>query len=127
MGHPMGAHFHLPHGVACGLLLPPVMRYNLIAAPQRYIDLAMGLEGRVQGQRELEKAYCAVEAVERLMHDIHMQVDFSTYDINAALLSQMAEETLNSGMHLTNPRKAVKSDVIKVFEDLFKGTTIEPN
>jgi alcohol dehydrogenase len=32
----------------------------------------------------------------------------------------MADETLSSGMQMTNPRNVEKPDVIRVFKDLFK-------
>jgi len=121
MGHPLGTHFHLPHGIACGILLPPVMRYNLMSCPERYIDIAVGLQGMVQGDLKMEKAYCAVEAVECLIQDCGVEVDFSSYDITEELLSTMADETLQSGFQLSNPRKASKEDVINIFRDLFKG------
>jgi alcohol dehydrogenase class IV len=125
MGHPLGTHFHLPHGVACGLLLPPVMRYNLMACPDRFIDIAMGLEGTIRGDLEMEMAYCAVEAIVRLVKDCDVHVDFNSFDITEDLLSIMADETLQSGLQLSNPRRANKEDVISIFKDLFKDVPIQ--
>jgi alcohol dehydrogenase class IV len=121
MAHPLGSHFHNPHGIACGILLPPVMRFNLIACPQRYIDIAVGLEGSVSGDLLMEKASCAVEAVERLMQECGVEVDFSSFQITEELLATLADETLQSGFQFTNPRKAGKEDVINIFKDLFNS------
>ena len=115
MAHPLGAHFHQPHGNACALLMPHVVEFNLMACPERYIEVAVGLEGTAAGDRVLEKAHAAVDAVVRLMQDIGIDADFSSFDINDEMLSRLADETLSSGMQLTNPRSAGKDDVIGLF------------
>jgi len=117
--HPLGAHLSIHHGAACGILLPHVMRFNLMASPGRYTDVALDLEGAVQGTLEMERASCAVDAVERLLRDIGINVDFSSARITEEVLSTMADETLSSGMHLSNPRTAAKKDVMEILRLLF--------
>ena len=119
MASPLGVHFHLPHGTACAVLMPPVIRYNLIACPEKYIEIAELLEGSVEGARKMDQAGCAASAIERLMEDIHMHIDFDSSLCTDEKLSQMADETLSSGMQSTNPRKVAKVDVIRVYKDLF--------
>ncbi len=40
LAHPVGAKYHLGHGLVCGVLLPTVMRWNLPVAEARYAELA---------------------------------------------------------------------------------------
>ena len=40
MSRPIGAYFHVPHGIANAMLLPVVLRYSLPAAPERYREIA---------------------------------------------------------------------------------------
>ncbi|MFC7394771.1 iron-containing alcohol dehydrogenase [Scopulibacillus cellulosilyticus] len=42
-GRPLGARFHIPHGLSVALLLPFVMRFGLDAAKERYKDIAVAL------------------------------------------------------------------------------------
>ncbi|MBW1700045.1 MAG: iron-containing alcohol dehydrogenase [Deltaproteobacteria bacterium] len=119
MASPLGVHFHLPHGTSCGVLMPPVIRYNLIACPEKYIEIAIALEGSVKGTRKMEQAYSAIDAIDRLMADIGLHVHFDSAQIVEEKLSQMADETLSSGMQLTNPRNVTKEDVIGVYRDFF--------
>lgn len=119
MGSPLGAHFHLPHGTACAVLMPPVIRYNLMACPEKYIQMAEALEGSVEGRSVMDRAFCVVSALERLMSDIDVAFDFDPKQVTEEKLSQMADETLSSGMQMTNPRNVEKPDVIRVFKDLF--------
>lgn len=39
LAYPLGARFHLPHGLTNALMLPEVMRFNLEAAAESYSDL----------------------------------------------------------------------------------------
>jgi alcohol dehydrogenase class IV len=123
MAHPLGAYFHLPHGVACAVLMPLVMEFNLMARPEKYADMALELEGAVAGERLMEMGFCAIEAIERLILDIGIEADFSGFDITAEKVSRLADETLQSGMHLTNPRVPSKDDVMAIFESLFEEWT----
>src|SRR6185295_20232565 len=45
MSRPIGAHFHLAHGLSNALLLPTVTRFSVVGAPNRYAEIAceMGL------------------------------------------------------------------------------------
>lgn len=119
IGHPVGAHFRLPHGVACALLMPHVMEFNINSCPDKFVEIAIGLEGAgCEGLPE-KKAYSAVDAVVRLMDDIGISSDFSSYDITEELLSRLADETLSSGMQLTNPRVCDKKDVLDILHKFF--------
>jgi len=119
MAHPLGTHFHLPHGVACAVLMPHVIKFNLMSCPDRYRDITFCLEGMPDAGDQSGKEYSAVDAVERLMHDINVDIDLSTHGITDEMLSRLADETLSSGMQLTNPREADKEDVIDIFRNLF--------
>jgi alcohol dehydrogenase class IV len=120
MASPLGVHFHLPHGTACAVLMPPVIRFNLMANPEKYIQMAEALEGSVEGRLEMDRALCAVSALERLMSDIDIRFDFDADQITDEKLSKMADQSLSSGMQMTNPRNATKQDVIRVFKVLFE-------
>jgi alcohol dehydrogenase class IV len=43
LSYPLGSLYHLPHGLSNALLLPYVMEYNLVAAPERYAKVAEAL------------------------------------------------------------------------------------
>ena len=46
--HPLGLRFGIPHGTVCGLLLPPVMAYNLPWAEEKYAQVARWLDALVR-------------------------------------------------------------------------------
>jgi len=119
MAHPLGAHFHLPHGLACALLMPAVIRFNLMACPERYADMAVQLGEVVEAGSTLDRGAAAVRAIQRLLADLHIRSEFQSAPITDAKIAQMAEEAIRSGMHLTNPRLADRNDIMNIFSELF--------
>ena len=120
IGHPVGAHFHLPHGVVCALLMPHIMEFNRTACPDKFVDIAIGLEGSKREGSPEKDAQSAIDAVVRLSDDIGIQADFSSYDITGEVLSRLADETMSSGMHLTNPKDCEKDDIVKILHNFFE-------
>ena len=96
------------------------MEFNLSACPDKFVDIAVGLEGSEEDGSTVKKAQSAVSAVERLMDDIGIRADFSPYDITEELLSSIADQTLSSGMQLTNPKDCDKEDILDILRGLFK-------
>ncbi len=47
IGHPLGSRMHMAHGVAVGMLLPYVLRYNFKSLPDTAKELAQGLDRTV--------------------------------------------------------------------------------
>ena len=43
MSHPVGAFFHVPHGVANAIILPHVMEFNALAVPRKLIEVGQAL------------------------------------------------------------------------------------
>jgi alcohol dehydrogenase class IV len=64
---PLGALFHVPHGTANAVMLPYVMKFNYVAAPEKYIDMANAFGVKLTGNDLYENAYCAVDAIKKLV------------------------------------------------------------
>jgi acyl-CoA reductase-like NAD-dependent aldehyde dehydrogenase/alcohol dehydrogenase class IV len=67
MAHTLGTLFHLPHGEACGIVLPKVMRYNIDHATEALVQVAKALNVNTSGMKDREAALAAADAVEGLM------------------------------------------------------------
>ena len=77
MAHTIGALHHVPHGVACGVILPKVMRYNVETSAAKLAQVAQALGVDTRGMTEKEAALAAADAVEALMqkvgHPLHLR------------------------------------------------------
>lgn len=67
MAHTIGTLHHVPHGAACGIVLPKVMRYNVDHAADKLAQVAQALGVNTAGMAERDAALAAADAVEALM------------------------------------------------------------
>ncbi len=70
MAHTLGMHYSVPHGAACGILLPHVMRYNLDYAADKLAQAAQALGAPTGGMSQREAAQAAADSVEDLMRRV---------------------------------------------------------
>jgi alcohol dehydrogenase class IV len=70
MAHTIGTLHHVPHGAACGIVLPKVMRYNVDHAADKLALVAQALGVNIAGMKEREAALAAANAVEALMKKV---------------------------------------------------------
>jgi aldehyde dehydrogenase (NAD+) len=70
MAHTVGTLHHVPHGVACGIALPHVMRFNVDAATEKLAEIARTLGVNTQGMSQREAALAAADAIEALMREV---------------------------------------------------------
>lgn len=122
MSRPIGAFFHVPHGLSNAMLLPAVTAYSVPAAPERYAECARAagfashdddtdtanrklLEGLVALNRELNVPTLAQFGVEKAEFD--------------KVVETMAEQALASGSPGNNPRVPEKEEIIAIYRQLW--------
>lgn len=116
MAHQLGGFYDLPHGVCNAVLLPHVQRYNMIACPERFVDIAIAMGENVEGLSTIEAAEKALEAIQRLSRDIGIPSGLKELGVKEEDLSILAENAMKDACGLTNPRKANKEDdIIQIF------------
>ncbi len=67
MAHTVGILHNVPHGAACGIILPQVMRFNVDYAADKLALAAQALGTNTASMTEREAALAAADAVETLM------------------------------------------------------------
>ena len=107
MSRPIGAHFHVPHGLSNAMLLPAITAWSAPAALHRYADCARAMQ--IAPETEGDQA-----AVARLLDELGaLNVDLdvpgpAAWGIDArkwdALVPLMCEQALASGSPANNPR-----------------------
>lgn len=121
MSRPIGAHFHVPHGLSNAMLLPSVTEWSLPGAPQRYAEAARAMRFATASQSDAEAlgglleglgALCQRLAVPRL-HDVGV-----TREDVLRLAPLMAEQAIASGSPGNNPKVPSTVDVIDLYHQL---------
>ncbi|PZE20903.1 iron-containing alcohol dehydrogenase [Paenibacillus xerothermodurans] len=114
LAHPLGGHYDIPHGVANAILLPYVMKFNLIACPSRFADIAVAMGENIEGLSPMEAAEKAVAAVQRLVKDTNIP-SLKSFNIEDSAWSILAEDALKDMNSQTNPRKTSYQDLLDLF------------
>jgi len=70
MAHTVGMFYNVPHGVACGIMLPKVMRFNVDHATEKLGLIALQLGVNTFGMNKREAALAAADEVEKLMESV---------------------------------------------------------
>jgi len=106
MSRPIGAHFHVPHGLSNAMLLPLVTAFSAAAALPRYATCARAM-GIAQEQEGDQSAVARmIDGLEQLNADLHVPTP-KAYGIDEGvwtrLTPRMAEQALASGSPGNNP------------------------
>ncbi len=122
MSRPIGAAFHVPHGLSNAMLLPTVTEYSIPAAVERYADCARAM-GVATEQDDNASANKKLLAELRALNDELKVPTPEQFGIEReaymGLLETMAEQALASGSPNNNPRVPSADDLIKLYKQLW--------
>ncbi|NCG67490.1 iron-containing alcohol dehydrogenase [Bacillus coagulans] len=117
MSRPIGALFHVPHGISNAMLLPAVLEFSKSACLERLADIGniFSREVKLSGK---EAADLAVSAVKQLCLDLNIP-NLSGWGIPQqsfeSAINKMASDALASGSPQNNPRVPSQKEI----EDLY--------
>ena len=115
--YPIGAEFHIPHGVANTLMLPHVMRFNLLGNLEKFADMTEAFGFSTEHLDDLTAAERAVEAVERLADDLRVPKHLGEFGIKESHLPSLAEGVMKvTRLLANNPRTVSLEDAMKIYK-----------
>lgn len=112
LGHQLGAHCDVPHGVTSCIVLPAVMDFNrpVIAARQRKIAEAMGID--VAGMDDESAGVAASNRLRELVSELGVKTKLSEWGVTDEDLVAIAGDSVEDFMSLTNPRKVENEEQV---------------
>ncbi len=118
--YPLGGEFHLAHGLTNTLMLPYVMRYNIMGCPSKFAQMAKAFGERVEGISELVGAEIAVRFVERLSDDLRVPRRLRDVSIPEDAIPRLAEAAMKvTRLLANNPRKMTLEDAIAIYKSAY--------
>jgi alcohol dehydrogenase class IV len=122
MSRPIGAHFHLAHGLSNALLLPTVTRFSVSGAPERYAHVSRAMD--LATDEDSDKVACdrLVDELEQLNADLGIpslsqaDVDREHFD---RVVEDMAQAALDSGSPGFNPEPATKEQIVELYREAY--------
>jgi alcohol dehydrogenase class IV len=124
MSRPIGAHFHVPHGLSNAMLLPAVTEYSLNAALPRYAEAARAMGVATPAEGDQSAAVKLLQELRDLNRDLAVPTP-AAYGIDAAkwdgLLETMAGQALASGSPANNPAVPGTEEIIALYRRAWNG------
>lgn len=117
LAYPIGGRFNIPHGLSNALVLPHVLRFNMVEAYADYAEIAPDLFPHlVEVVDACERATAFVEALEALAKRLEMPVRLRDVGISAASVGQMARDAmLQTRLLNNNPVKVTDADARAIY------------
>lgn len=122
MSRPIGALFHVPHGLSNAMLIEACLGFAAEGAPGRFADIA-----RYCGISAVEDDSVVAKALIGQIHDLlkHLQIptleQFGvSRDNYYASLDKMADDALASGSPQNTLRVPAKSEIIGLYKSIYR-------
>ncbi len=124
MSRPIGAHFHVPHGLSNAMLLPAITRFGLEHAEARYATAARTIGFATDTDSDAAACEKLAEGLDMLNRDLAVPtpggfgIDKREWD---ARLPLMAEQALASGSPANNPRVPSAEEIVALYQVVWSG------
>jgi alcohol dehydrogenase class IV len=124
MSRPIGAHFHVPHGLSNAMLLPAITRFSVGAAEARYAEASRRIGFAGDSDTDIAASGKLVAGLEALNRNLSVPSP-ADYGIDEAVwrnkMELMAEQALASGSPANNPRVPDKAEIVALYREVWTG------
>ncbi|MBO7677408.1 MAG: iron-containing alcohol dehydrogenase, partial [Erysipelotrichaceae bacterium] len=122
MSRPMGALFHVPHGLSNAMLLGDCMTYVVDGAYDRFADIARYLS-LTNDDDDVKAAHIFLDALNKLLQDLIVPT-MSEYGIDSKeyfdSIDKMAHDAYASGSPSNTIKKIEVEDMITLYKKIYR-------
>lgn len=122
MSRPIGALFHVPHGISNAMLIKNCFSYVYDGAYKRFADMARAIGEADSDDDDKTAAAKFITACEKLCEICHIPT-LEEYGINKEkffeVIDKMAEDAVASGSPSNTIKDISKDDIIKIYKSLW--------
>jgi alcohol dehydrogenase class IV len=124
LAYPIGAIFHVPHGLSNALVLTQVLHFNLPDAEALYAELAPIVDPRTEGLSVSQKARLFVDGMAAVCRDCKVPPSLADVGIKAGDLKKLAEDAMKqTRLLVNNPREVHYDDALAIYTEAFGNRT----
>lgn len=123
MSRPIGALFHVPHGLSNAMLLSECFGFALDGAYDRFADLSRAIKAAHTADDDKTAAEAFLNACKELCKicEVPTLEEFGVEKERFfEVMDKMAEDALESGSPANTIKKVAKKDIIKIYKNLWK-------
>lgn len=115
MGHSLGAHFRIPHGMTVALYLPEVVQFSEPAAGKSYDSLLQKMPEKFRKKNLADSLRAYFREIGQPLSVEECGIDADEYARKMDSLIELAEESTGG---ITNPREASSKELRELFENV---------
>ena len=117
--HALSTVADLHHGLANGIMIDHVMRFNVSAASEKMAELAHAVGAAKQGKQASAEAF--IDWLIALKRDLGIPAGLSAYSakrrVTRADIPALVDVAINDTCHQTNPRPCTREDFERIFTE----------
>lgn len=122
MSRPVGALFHVPHGISNAILLPTVLEFTKTSAVKRFAKIGRNLNKDLYSNSDEEAADYTIGEIKKLCYDLRIP-NLKEYGIDEIefenAISKMASDAIESGSPANNPRVPSYDEIKELYRECF--------
>ncbi|SJN22001.1 iron-containing alcohol dehydrogenase [Psychrobacter sp. JB385] len=128
MSRPIGAFFHVPHGLSNAMLLPTITEFGISSAPDRYADCARALGVADSSDTDDDANVRLIDFLKNLNKELHVPT-LAEFGVQRAdfdkLVNTMCEQAFASGSPNNNPRIPNLEEMIQLYTMLWDDNSTD--
>jgi alcohol dehydrogenase len=124
MSEPLGACFHVPHGLSNAMLLPAVTRFSVDGAPARYAKIARCVNLAKSSTPDEECCRILIDRLDQLNRELEIPspksfgIDETSYEEDIEKMTVDAEAATSTA---NNPIVATTEQIKDIYRDTYAG------
>jgi alcohol dehydrogenase class IV len=127
----LGPRWKVPHGAACGVVLPYILQFNLPSCTEKLAYVSRQVLGdQVYGLTQRKAAYAFIHAVKTLLEDMELPTNLKQLNVPSKELDEFADYIFKERQHVYglprfNPRKLTPENTRELMHQMYEGTILE--
>ncbi len=114
--YPIGAEFHIPHGLANSIMAIPVLRFNLNSEKKKYAQAAKAIGIKTKGKTNEQAAHAFLCAIDELIENLKIKRYLRFYGVTKEDIPKLAKSVIKVTRLLeNNPKKITLKDAEELY------------
>mgnify|MGYP004458456759 FL=1 len=122
MSRPIGANFHVPHGLSNAMLLKVCLTFALDGTYERFADLGRAIGAATEKENDETAAKAFLTAIIELCETLEVPT-LAEYGVDKEaffeVMDKMAEDAIASGSPGNTRKATTKEDVLRMYKELW--------
>lgn len=120
--YPLGARYHLAHGLSNALMFSPVFRFNIVSSPERTMQIGRAFGLDLEGLNDSEGGIATAKAIEEFLSDLGIPGTLKEMGVDGKDLPEMAAAVLQIKRLLNNnPRPVTYDEALAIYREAYGG------